>query len=105
MLGRLPEPHHLTKEQNMPRLVITHDVADVDTWLSFKAERAAAVTELGGTNVVDHVAADGRKSVAVSADVDDVEGVLATLATPPTEVAEAMQRHGVEPPLTAYVAR
>lgn len=88
----------------MPRLVITHNVADVDAWLSFKAERAEAVTTIGGTNVADHVAVDGSKSVAVSADVDDVEGFLATLAAPPAETAEVMQRHGVEPPLVAYVA-
>ena len=89
----------------MPRLVITHNVTDVDAWLSFKAERAEAVTAIGGTNVADHVAVDGSKSVAVSADVDDVEGFLATLAAPPAEMAEAMQRHGVEPPLVAYVAK
>jgi hypothetical protein len=89
----------------MPRLVITHNVADVDAWLSFNAERAEAVTAIGGTNVADHVAVDGSKSVAVSADVDDVEGFLATLAAPPAEMAEIMQRHGVEPPLVAYVAK
>ena len=88
----------------MPRIVITHNVADVDVWLSFREERAEAVTEIGGTNVADHVAVDGSKSVAVSADVDDVEGFLATLAAPPAEMAEVMQRHGVEPPLVAYVA-
>ncbi|AEF41506.1 hypothetical protein [Hoyosella subflava] len=89
----------------MPRLIITHNVADVDAWLSFKAERAEAITEIGGTNVADHVAVDGSKSVAVSADVDDVEGFLASLASPPAEMAEVMQRHGVEPPLVAYVAK
>jgi len=89
----------------MPRLIITHNVADVDAWRSFKAERAEAVTAIGGTNVADHVAVDGSKSVAVSADVDDVDGFLATLAAPPAEMAEVMQRHGVEPPLVAYVAK
>lgn len=89
----------------MPRLVITHNATDVNAWLSFKAERAEAVTAIGGTNVTDHVAVDGSKSVAVSADVDDVEGFLATLAAPPAEMAEVMQRHGVEPPLVAYVAK
>jgi hypothetical protein len=89
----------------MPRLVITHNVADVDVWLSFAAERAEAVTEIGGTNVADHVAVDGSKSVAVSAEVDDVETFLATLAAPPAEIAEIMQRHGVEPPLVAYIAK
>jgi len=89
----------------MPRLVITHNVTDVDAWLSFNAERTETVTGIGGTNVADHVAVDGSKSVAVSADVEDVESFLATLAAPPAAIAEVMQRHGVEPPLVAYVAK
>lgn len=31
------------------KVVITHGVADVDTWLQFRAERAEAVGGLGGT--------------------------------------------------------
>lgn len=87
----------------MPKVVITHNVADVDAWLEYKAERAGAIAGLGGTNVVDHVAHDGSKVVAVAADVDDVDALMAALSSPPPEVADAMQRHGVIPPLTAYV--
>jgi hypothetical protein len=87
----------------MPRLVITHDVADVDTWLTFKSERADAIGGMGGTNVVDHVAQDGSKKVAVAADVDDVDAFLAAIASPPPDLLAAMERHGVVPPLTAYV--
>jgi hypothetical protein len=89
----------------MPKMVITHNVADIDTWLQGKSERADAVAGMGGTNVVDHVAQDGSKSVAISADVEDVSAVLAGLASPPPEVAAAMERHGVLPPLTVYVAK
>ena len=89
----------------MPRIVVTHGVADVDTWLGFNAERAEAMAGLGGRNVVDHVAVDGGNMVAVSADVDDVERVLAVLGAPPPEIAEVMERHGVQPPLTAFVER
>ncbi len=89
----------------MPKLVITHDVADVDTWLKFKSERADAIGGMGGTNVVDHVAHDGSKKVAVSAETDDVEAFLAAIASPPPELLAAMERHGVIPPLTAYVER
>ena len=32
----------------MPKVVVTHNVADVDTWLSFKAERVDAIAGLGG---------------------------------------------------------
>jgi hypothetical protein len=42
----------------MPRMVITHDVADIDRWLKGKAERAAAIGS-AGTNVTDYVALDG----------------------------------------------
>ena len=87
----------------MPRMVITHGVADVDKWLGFKAERAEALAGLGGSDVVDHVAHDGSNLVAVSADVSDVDGMMAALASPPPEVAAAMEKHGVLPPLVAYV--
>ena len=87
----------------MPRIVITHNVADVATWLGFKSERAEAIGGLGGSNVVDHVAQDGSDSVAVAADVSDVEGMMATLSSPPPEVGTIMERHGVRPPLVIYV--
>jgi hypothetical protein len=89
----------------MPKMVITHGVVDVDSWLSFKSERADAIAGMGGANVVDHVAHDGSNSVAIAADVDDVAGVMAALASPPPELGAAMERHGVLPPLTVYVER
>lgn len=87
----------------MPKIVVTHGVADVAAWLGFAAERAEAIGNLGGTNVVDHVAHDGGTMVAVSADVDDVAGFVATLNAPPPEIGEVMAKHGVQPPLTTYV--
>lgn len=87
----------------MPRIVVVHDVADVATWLEFKSERAEAIGALGGSNVVDHVAQDGSNTVAIAADVSDVDGLMAALASPPPEMGEVMQRHGVVPPLTIYV--
>lgn len=87
----------------MPKMVITHSVADVDKWLGFKAERADAVAGLGGTNVVDHVALDGSKLVAVSVDVADVDAMMATLGSPPPDIAAVMEKHGVLPPLVAYI--
>lgn len=87
----------------MPRIVVTHNVTDVANWLQFKAERAEAIGMLGGSNVVDHVVDDGSTTVAISADVADVEALKATLASPPAEVGAIMERHGVVPPLTIYV--
>ena len=44
----------------MPRIVITHAVADIERWLEGKAERAAAIESGSGSNVTDFVA-QGRK--------------------------------------------
>jgi hypothetical protein len=87
------------------KVVITHNVADVDTWLKGKAERAEAIGQLGGTNVQDHVAVDGSNAIAITCDMDDVDAAMATVAAPPPEMAAVMQKHGVIPPLIAYVAR
>ena len=87
----------------MSKVVVTHNVADVAAWLGHAAERAEAIAGLGGTNIVDHVAQDGATTVAVSTEVDDVAAFVATLSSPPPEVAALMQSHGVQPPLTIYV--
>jgi hypothetical protein len=87
----------------MARLVITHAVEDLDRWLEGKAERAAAIESGTGSNVQDFVAADGSKTVAITADVGDVDAIKGMLASPPPEVLERMQAHGVVPPITAYI--
>jgi len=89
----------------MPRMIITHNVVDVDGWLAYKEERAGAIGAMGGSSVVDHVAEDGSNAVAIAADVDDVAAIMAGLASPPPELAAAMERHGVLPPLTVYVEK
>jgi len=89
----------------MSKVVLTHSVVDVDEWLKGKSERAEAIGGMGGANVVDHVAHDGSKSVAVAFDTDDIPGIMATIGAPPPELAAAMGRHGVVPPLTAYVEK
>jgi hypothetical protein len=88
----------------MPKVVLTHSVEDVERWLTGKQERAEAI-EAVGANVIDHVAADGSNNIAVTADVGDMEALQSMLASPPPEVLEAMQRHGVIPPITAYIER
>ena len=89
----------------MAKIVINNNVVDVYSWLKFKSERAEAIAGMGGVNVVDHVAQDGSNAVAIASDVGDVEAVLAALSSPPAELASAMERHGVLPPLTVYVER
>jgi len=86
-----------------PRLS-AHPVVDVEKWLKGKAERAALIGKYA-TNVQDHVAADGSKMIAITADVHDMAGMQAMMASPPPEVAAAMERHGVVPPMTTYLAK
>ena len=87
----------------MPKLVITHAVEDLDRWLAGQSERAAAIESGSGSNVTDYVAADGSNNIAITADVADVEQLKGMLASPPPEVLEKMQAHGVVQPITSYV--
>ena len=87
----------------MPRVVITHAVEDVERWLKGKAERAAAIESGSGSNVTDHVAADGSNNVAVTADASDVDAIKTMAASPSPDVLAKMGAHGVVPPLTVYV--
>jgi hypothetical protein len=89
----------------MPSIVMIHDVRGLDTWVKYNAERAEAIGAIGGSNIVDHVAEDGSTTVALTIDVDDVEAVLAQVASPSPELLQAMQRHGVVPPLKIFVER
>jgi hypothetical protein len=83
----------------MPRVVLTHEVVDVERWLKGKSERAAAI----GSNVIDYVAIDGSNRIAVTVDILDMDAAQALLDSPPAEVAAQMEAHGVVPPVTAYV--
>jgi hypothetical protein len=85
-------------------MVITRAVVDIERWLDGKAERAAAIGSFG-TNVTDHVAADGSNNIAITADVHDVASAQAMMASPSPEVAAAMESHGVIPPVTAYIEK
>jgi hypothetical protein len=92
------------KGETMPRLVITHEVVDVERWLEGKAEGAAAIGS-AGTNVIDYVALDGSSQVTLTADIDDLDAIQALLAPPPPDVVAQMERHGVRPPITAFIER
>ncbi len=87
----------------MPRVVITHAVVDIDRWLKGKTTRARSIESGSGSNVTDYVARDGSNNIAVTADVSDPAEMEAMLASPPPEMAAAMEEHGVVPPITAYI--
>ena len=88
----------------MPKMVITHQVVDIERWLKGKDERATAIAPYG-TKVTDHVAADGSNNVAITADVHDMAGVQGIMASPSPELAALMESHGVLPPMTAYIEK
>jgi hypothetical protein len=88
----------------MPKVVLTHKVVDMERWLKGKAERASIISRYA-TQVTDHVAADGSNTIAVTADVHDMAGVQAMMASPSPEDAAAMERHGVLPPIAVYVEK
>ena len=87
----------------MPKVVLTHAVADIERWLRGKQERATAIESASGSNVTDYVAHDGSNNIAVTADVADVDTMRAMLASPSPEVLAQMEAHGVVPPVTAYI--
>ena len=88
----------------MPKVVLIHKVVDIERWLERKDERAAAFADYG-TDVRDYVAADGSDQIAITADIHDLDGAQAMLASPPADVAALMESHGVVPPITLYIER
>ena len=85
----------------MPKMVATHAVVEIERWLQGKDERVAVIGKYA-TNVTDHVAADGSNNIAVTADVHDLAGLQALMASPSPEDAAAEERHGVIQPITVY---
>jgi hypothetical protein len=84
----------------MPRIVVTHSVKDVKLWASKGDERAEIFAPFA-TEVVNYVAADGSNKVAVSANVHDMEGMMAFMQTP--EAAASMDAHSVLQPLVFHM--
>ena len=88
----------------MPKIVITHAVKDIETWLQGKAERVATFSPFA-SNITDHVAMDGSKNVAITADVHDMAGAQAIMTSPSPEAAAAAERHGVIQPVVAHIEK
>ena len=84
----------------MPRVIFTHPVKDRDHWASKHSERVEAFSAWG-SNVVDHLSADGSNNVALSVDVHDMDAMKASLES--AEIEEAKQAHGVLDPILLFV--
>jgi hypothetical protein len=83
----------------MPKIVATHEVEDVKHWASKGDERVEIIGPFA-TEIVSYVAADGSNKVAVSANVHDMEGLMAMMQT--AEAAAAMEAHGVIQPVVFH---
>jgi len=88
----------------MPKMVVAQAVVDVDRWLAGKTERAAIIAPYA-TDVTDYVAADGSGNTAVTADIHDMEGIQALMASPSPEDKALEEKHGVIRPITAYIEK
>jgi hypothetical protein len=86
----------------MPRVIFTHGVKDLAHWASKHSERVTAFAPWG-TNVVDHLDADGANNVAVSVEVHDLAAMNKALNSPAIEAAK--QAHGVINPISIYVEK
>ena len=55
--------------------------------------------------MTDHVAADGSNNVAITADIHDMAGAQAMMASPSPEAAAQAESHGVLQPMTVYIEK
>jgi hypothetical protein len=84
----------------VPRVVFTHAVSDVQAWASYQAERAGFFADYA-TDIVDYLPTDGGSTIAVSANVHDMDGLQAALQTPDAIALE--EHHGVIPPISIFI--
>jgi hypothetical protein len=84
----------------MPRVVFTHAVTDVSAWASHKADRVEFFKDYA-SDVVDYLPTDGSSTVAVSANVHDMDGMQTALQTPEATALE--ESHGVIQPISSFV--
>jgi hypothetical protein len=83
----------------MPRVIATHAVGNMDTWLAGEAERAEIFKQFSsGYRVYRH--AKGNK-VALVWENADLQKLEATLSHPDTEKAKS--RHTVLEPIDIYI--
>jgi hypothetical protein len=78
--------------QLMPTVVATHDVQDVDHWLS-SPRREEFFGPLGVANIRTFVNPQDRTHVCISFDVPDLGALMAAMDSP--EAAAAMEYDGV----------
>ena len=78
----------------MPRIICHHDVKDRDLWLASEV-RGAVLSAHGVTQLRTYVDPTNPKRVGLSAEVADLDALVAFLQT--EEAAQAMATDGVIP--------
>jgi hypothetical protein len=88
----------------MPRIVVTAAVKDVEAWLEFKPQLIAQMSAVASDGT-SYVAMDGSNRVASTWDVPDMEAFQAAQTAVSPEMAAAMERAGMIPPVTVYIEK
>jgi hypothetical protein len=89
----------------MSKIVVTAAVKDVEAWLKFKPELIAQLSAVASDGT-SYVANDGSNRVATTWDVPDLEAFQAAQSAPSSpEMAAAMERYGMIPPMTIYIEK
>jgi hypothetical protein len=88
----------------MPKIVVTGAVKDVQAWLRFKTLMIAQLSAVASDGI-SYVAVDGSNHVASTWDVPDIEAFQAAQTAVSPEVAAAMERNGMIPPVMVYVEK
>jgi hypothetical protein len=76
----------------MPRVLVVHEVKDVQHWLS-SPKRGEFFGPLGVTEIKTYVDPEGSKRVGVTMNVPDMDAVMAEVQT--QHGAETMEHDGV----------
>ncbi len=88
----------------MPKIVVTASVKDVEAWLKFKPDLVAHLSGVASDGT-SFVVMDGSNRVATTWDVPDLEAFQAAQAPGTPEMAAAMERYGMIPPVTIYIEK
>jgi len=90
--------------ESMAKIVVTAAVKDVEAWLKFKPEMVAQMAAVASDGT-SYVAMDGSNQVASTWDVPDMAAFQAAQTAVSPEMAEAMERYGMIPPVTIYIEK
>jgi len=80
----------------MPTVIAHHEVKDTKHWLS-SPRREEVLRPLGASNIRTFVNQQNPQQVAVLMDVADLDAMMAALASPSPELADAMEHDTVLP--------